>query len=320
MIQQRRVVVSGASGLIGTGLVDGLRQTGHEVRRLVRRRPRYADEIQWDPYAGTIDPAALEGSDAIYHLSGANIGAKRWTDARKKVLYSSRIVTTDFLAETLARLHHPPAVLVSQSAIGIYGHRGDQLLDDYSRPGPSDDFLADLTVDWENAARPAADAGIRVVHPRTGLVVSPDAALMKRLLPLFKAGLGGPLGEGSQWWSWISMRDTINGLIHMMTSELEGPVNLVAPNPVRQGEFAETLANALGRPSAVPVPKLGLKLALGSEKAAAIGLSSTRVSPERLLASGFEFADVGLEATLNRMFGRATNRASLGSGLADEVG
>ena len=311
------VVVSGASGLIGTALVDQLRQTGHEVRRLVRQDPRYADEFRWDPYGGTIDSAALDGSDAVVHLSGANIGSKRWTGSRKGVLYSSRIVTTDFLAETLAGRRRPPSVFVSQSAIGIYGDRGDELLDDYSRPGPSDDFLADLTIDWEKAARPAAKAGIRVVHPRTGLVISPEAPLIERLLPIFRAGLGGPLGDGSQWWSWISLRDTVDGIIHMMTSELDGPVNLVGPNPVRQGEFAELFARVLGRPYAIPVPTFGLKLALGAEKAESIGLSSTRVSPERLLAGGYEFADVDLESALGRMFGASQGEASLSTDLAE---
>lgn len=315
MSQQRRVVVSGASGLIGTALVDRLRQSGNEVRRLVRHVPRYADEYSWDPYAGKIEARALEGTDAVIHLSGANIGAKRWTEARKQVLYSSRIVTTDFLAETLAALHSPPSVFVSQSAIGIYGDRGDELLNDYSRPGPSDDFLADLTVDWERAARPAAEAGIRVVHPRTGLVISPEAALIKRLLPIFKAGLGGPLGDGAQWWSWITLRDSVHGIAHMVDSDLEGPVNLVAPNPVRQMDFAGMLAAALRRPSALPVPKFGLKLALGREKAEAIGFSSTRVSPERLLASGFAFDDVDLEQILNRMLGVAEGKASLSTQL-----
>lgn len=320
MIQQRKVVLSGASGLIGTELVDKLRQTGFEVGRLVRREPKYADEFVWDPYGGTIDPAALADASAVIHLSGANIGAKRWTQQRKQVLYSSRIVTTSFLAETLAGMRTPPSVFVSQSAIGIYGDRGDELLTDYSGPGPKDDFLADLTMDWERAARPASRAGIRVIHPRTGLVISPEAALMKRLIPVFKARIGGPIGDGSQWWSWISMRDTVNGIIHMLSSDLEGPVNLAAPNPVRQREFAGMLASALGRPAAIPVPEFGLKLVLGGEKAEAIGLSSTRVSPERLLASGFEFADVDLEALLHSMFKAGEEGTSVTSDLADEVG
>lgn len=316
MSQQQRVVLSGASGLIGTALTDMLRQNGYEVSRLVRGQPKYADEVQWDPYGKTIDPSALEGAAAVIHLSGANIGEKRWSGRRKEILYSSRIVTTDFLAETLAGMRTPPSVFVAQSAIGIYGDRGDELLNDYSRPGPQDDFLADLTMDWEKAARPASRAGIRVVHPRTGLVISPEAALIKRLLPVFKAGIGGPLGDGSQWWSWISLRDTVNGIVHMMRSDLEGPINLVAPNPVRQGEFAEMFASTLGRPAAIPVPGLGLKLVLGGEKAEAIGLSSTRAVPERLLASGFEFADTDLRAMLDRMFGGDRADRSLSSDAA----
>lgn len=316
MSQQRKVILSGASGLIGTALVDKLRSNGFAVSRLVRRQPRYADEIRWDPYARTIASSALEGSTAVIHLSGANIGEKRWTEQRKQVLYSSRIETTSFLAETLAEMSSPPSVFVSQSAIGIYGDRGDDLLSDYSSPGPSNDFLANLTVDWEKAARPASHAGIRVVHPRTGLVVSPEAALIKRLLPIFKAGIGGPLGDGSQWWSWISLRDTVNGIVHMMNSELEGPVNLVAPNPVRQREFAEIFASALGRRSAVPVPRFGLNLVLGREKAEAIGFSSTRVSPERLLASGFEFSDRDLAVMIEAMLAIDEEDHALTRGVA----
>jgi uncharacterized protein (TIGR01777 family) len=316
MSAQRRVVVSGASGLIGTALVDRLRQTGHEVRRLVRRQPRYADEFYWNPLDGTIDHTVMELSDAVVHLSGANIGAKRWTDERKEVLRSSRIATTSLLAETMAQLRNPPGVFVSQSAIGIYGDRGDELLNDYSGPGPGDDFLAGLTVDWERAARRAARAGIRVVHPRTGLVLARDAALIQRLLPIFKAGLGGPLGDGSQWWSWVSLRDTVEGIIHLLKTDLSGPVNLVAPNPVRQAEFVETLASALGRRAFIPVPELGLKLVLGAEKAEAIGLSSARVVPERLLASGYEFSDTELGVTLGKMFGTAEDDRSRSRGTS----
>ena len=226
---------------------------------------------------------------------------RRWTEARKREIYDSRIITTRVLAGHLATLSNPPPVMISQSAIGIYGDRGDEQLSEASRLGSRDDFLASLTIDWEDAATPAREAGIRVAHPRTGLVLDRRAQLMTRLVPLFKAGLGGPIGAGRQWWSWISLDDVTSALEHLMESDMSGAVNLVSPEPVRQRQFADVLASVVRRPALVPVPRFGMRLVLGAEKADAIGFSSTRVDPVRLREDGFRFADPKLEPTLRRM-------------------
>ena len=301
MSTTKRILISGASGLIGTRLIEALRGNGQDVSTLVRREAQGATEFEWDPDQGVVDDRALKGLDAVVNLSGAGIGDKRWTARRKQVLSDSRIVTTRVLAEHLAALDDPPEVFVSQSAIGIYGDRGDETLTEDSSFGPSDDFLASLTVDWEKAAAPAADAGIRVVHPRTGLVLSQKAQLIERLLPLFRVGLGGRIGNGGQWWSWITLTDVETALRHLIESELDGAVNLVAPSPVRQEEFARLLARAVRRPALLSVPRSAMRLALGGEKAEAIGFSSTRALPARLLSDGFEFADADLETALKRM-------------------
>lgn len=294
------ILMAGSSGLLGTSLTDAFRQQGAEVRRLVRREAKYADEYEWDPYTGEIDDTSLKGVDVVVNLAGANIGEKRWTDRRKKLLYDSRIVTTRFLAEAIASQDDGPSVFVAQSAVGIYGDRGDEVLTEESTLGPRGDFLASLTIDWEEAATPASQAGIRVVQPRTGLVLAPEAALLDRLTPLFKAGLGGSLGGGDQWWSWIDIVDVVAGLIYLINNDISGPFNLTAPEPVRQREFADTMASILNRPSFVPAPGFAMKMALGSEKAEAIGLSSTRAIPDRLIKAGYEFTMASLEASLRR--------------------
>jgi uncharacterized protein (TIGR01777 family) len=296
--EPQRILLTGASGLIGGRLSASLQNDGHEVIRLVRRPTESPAEYRWDPSLGSIDERALKGLDVVINLSGAGIGDKRWTTARKAEIYDSRIGTTQFLAESLAVADERPAVFISQSAIGIYGDRGDELLTEESAVGPLDDFLAALTIDWEAAAAPASVAGIRVVHPRTGLVLARDAQLMRRLVPLFKAGLGGPIGDGRQWWSWITLNDVVGAITHLIDSDLAGPVNLVAPAPVRQREFATALAGQLRRPSKLPVPRFGVRLALGGEKAEAIGYSSTRVVPHRLDADGYQFADPELAPAL----------------------
>lgn len=295
------VLMSGSSGLIGTMLTDRLRLRGVEVRRLVRRDARYADEYSWDPYEKAIDERAMKGVDAVINLNGANIGSKRWTAERKRVLRDSRVATTQFLAQQMTDTIDPPSVFMSQSAIGFYGDRGDEILDESSGRGPEDDFLASLTVDWEAAALPAAEAGIRVIHPRTGLVLAEDAPLLDRLAPIFRAGVGGPIGSGRQWWSWVDVNDVAGAMSFLLESDLSGPFNVVAPEPVRQREFAEVMADVMNRPSAVPVPGFGLKLALGGEKALAIGLSSTRVEPQRLLDAGYSFQETSLEVSLRRV-------------------
>ena len=301
MSEQRQVLVSGASGLIGRRLLQTLEAAGHEVARLVRRDPIEPGEYRWDPYGGFTDPQAFVGIDAVVHLSGAGIGNRRWTTRRKQEIYDSRVVTTRVLAEHLAALDDRPEVLIAQSAIGIYGDRGDEILTERSAVGPDGDFLTDLTIDWEEAAASAEESGIRVVHSRTGLVLDRSAPLMQRLVPLFKAGLGGPIGDGSQWWSWIALDDVVAVIDHLIGSPISGPVNVVAPEPVRQAEFARTLAEVLHRPSFLPAPKLGVQLALGAEKATAIAFSSARVIPERLDADEFEYGGPELEAALRRM-------------------
>ena len=300
MIKGQTVLISGSSGLIGTSLTDALRRRGAEVRRLVRRTARYADEFEWDPYSGRIDARAMKGVDVVVNLSGANIGEGRWTEKRRRVLSESRVVPTRFLAETMVGMREPPSTFVSQSAIGIYGDRGDEILTESSDPGPEDDFLASLTVDWESAAGLARDAGMRVVHPRTGLVLAQGAPLLDRLVPLFRLGLGGPLGSGRQWWSWVDISDVTGSMLHLIDSDHAGPFNVSAPEPVRQSEFADTLASNLRRPAVIPAPSFAMKIALGPEKAESIGLSSTRALPQRLLGTGYEFAETSLERSLIR--------------------
>ncbi len=298
-----RVLISGASGLIGTNLSEHLLSHDHEVVRLVRSEPRAAEERYWNPAAGEIDRGAFDGVDAVVNLSGAGIGDRRWTDRRKREIRDSRIATTALLAETIAGLSTPPAVFVSQSAIGFYGERGDEILTEDSGPGALDDFLTGVTVDWEQAATPARDAGVRVVHPRTGLVLAAGTQLLGRLVPIFRVGGGGTLGDGSQWWSWISVEDEIRALAHLLEGDLAGPVNLVAPHPVTNAEFTRVLADILNRPALVKVPRFALNLVLGEEAAEALGFGSTRVLPDRLVQSGFEFCHPTLESALRSLLG-----------------
>jgi uncharacterized protein (TIGR01777 family) len=242
-----RIAVTGASGLVGSALVPALRAGGHEVLRLVRREPRGADEVRWDPAAKTIEAARLEGLDAVVHLSGENIADGRWTDAKKARLRSSRVGSTRFLSETLAGLARKPSVLVSASAVGYYGDRGEAWLAENALPAT--DFFGQLSVEWEAAAAHAAHAGIRVVHPRTGIVLSPaGGALAKMLLP-FKLGIGGVVGSGRQYFSWIALDDVVGVIHHMLArSDLSGPVNVAAPEPVTNAELTKTLGPCAGAP------------------------------------------------------------------------
>lgn len=298
-----RVLLSGASGLIGSRLRLDLAVDGHDVRQLVRSKPDGVKRFHWDPNKGEIDTEALAGTAAVIHLSGAPIGTGRWTKRRKRLLHDSRVVTTRFLSEQLAAADSPPRILVSQSAIGIYGDRGDEILTEGSTLGPRDDFLASLTIDWESAADPARDAGIRVVHPRTGLVLIPRSQLLGRLVPLFKAGLGGRLGSGQQWWSWVTLDDVSRVVRFLIARDVSGPMNLVAPNPVRQSDFTRSLARVLRRPAYATVPRFVMRAALGREKAYSLGFSSTRALPARLTESGFRFGDTDIEEALQRLVG-----------------
>ena len=290
-----RILISGASGLIGTALTSSLLADGHAVTKLVRREPG-AGEISWDPAAGKLDPSAFDDCDAVINLSGAGIGDKRWTDEYKRELLTSRVATTELLATTMAALERKPAVLLSGSAVGWYGDRGDERLDELSPPGS--DFLSGLCQTWEAATAAAAAAGIRTAHLRTGIVLSRHGGALKKQLPLFKLGLGGRFGGGHQWQSWISIDDEVEAIKHLLSSEIFGAVNVTAPNPVTNIEFTATLAKALHRPAVLPVPMFGPKLLLGGELVESLLLSSQRVLPTALLRGGYEFQHATLDAAL----------------------
>ena len=296
-----KIVVSGASGLIGTQLVAKLSSSGHEVIRLVRRSPK-AGEIQWNPKSGTLDAAALEGTDAVIHLSGAGIGDKRWTDGYRKEILDSRTATTALLANTMASLSRKPSVFLSGSAIGIYGARNDEQLTEVSTHGTG--FLAEVCEQWEAAAKPAVDAGIRTVYLRTGIVLSPKGGALKKLLPLFKLGVGGKFGNGKHWQSWISIDDEIGAIEHLLTANVSGAVNLTAPNPVTNAEFTKVLASVLKRPAIVPVPTFAPKILLGGELADALLFTGQRVIPAALNASGYNFKHTTLESAFRSLLSK----------------
>lgn len=290
-----RIAVTGASGLIGSALAESLTASSHEVVRLVRHEPRSADEARWDPAAGTVDAAGLEGCRAIVHLAGAPIGTRRWTDARKKELRDSRVLGTAAIARAAAAMSTPPEVLLCGSAIGFYGDTGDSWVDESSPAGAG--FLADLVRDWEAAAEPARAAGIRTVHARTGLVVSTAGGAWAPLFPLFRAGLGGRLGDGRQFWSFIALHDEVAALRHLLdASAVSGPVNLTAPDPLTNRQITAAMGRVLHRPTLAAVPGPVLRLTLG--EFAGDVLSSQRVRPKVLLDSGFSFAFPKIEEAL----------------------
>ena len=281
-----RVAVTGARGLIGGALAASLRADGHEVVGVSRSADLAEPTVVWDVELGTIDTDALEGLDAIVHLAGQSI-AGRWTSARKSAIMSSRVESTKLLAAAVSRLDAKPPVFVCGSAIGFYGGRGDDELTERALPG--DGFLADVCKRWELAAVPVTDAGVRLVRIRTGLVVGPGAEALRRMVRITKLGAGGPLGPGQQWWSWISLDDEVRAIRHLIDADsLVGPVNLAAPNPLRQREFQRALSTALRRPSFMPAPRFAIRAALG-EMGQALLLDSTRVFPDVLVDSGFQF-------------------------------
>lgn len=290
------VAVTGSSGLIGRALVARLRLDGRRVRQLVRsQRGQSSDDIVWDPARGLLDPRDLEGADAVVNLAGEPL-AQRWTSARRQAIRDSRVHGTELLARAIAALDRKPDVLLSGSAVGIYGDRGDEAVDEASAPGT--DFLASVAREWEAATDAARDAGVRVVLLRTGIVLSSHGGALERLLPPFRLGVGGPIGTGRQWMSWISLDDHVNAMGHALrTTGVHGPVNLVAPNPVTNAEFTATLGRVLGRPALVPVPAFALELLYG-EMARATILSGQRVLPRALLRSGFHFSHPTLEQAL----------------------
>jgi uncharacterized protein (TIGR01777 family) len=294
-----RIAVTGSTGLIGSALVRSLLDDGHEVVRLVRREPQErADgsvEVRWNPPLRAIDRKGLTGVDAAVHLAGAGVGDQRWTARYKRRIHDSRILGTATLADALAALPKPPRVLVSGSAVGYYGQTGDAVIDESAPAGG--DFLARVCVEWEAATAPAADAGIRVAHARTGLVVGSGGGAFARLFPLFKLGLGGRLGDGRQYWSFISLRDEVASLRHLIdTQGLSGPFNLTAPVPVTNAEVTAALGRVLRRPTVFAVPEFALKAALGEMAVEVVG--SHRCVPTRLLDSGFRFAHTTVDQAI----------------------
>ncbi|MEV0704043.1 TIGR01777 family oxidoreductase [Saccharopolyspora sp. NPDC050389] len=288
-----RVVVAGSSGLIGTSLVAALRQAGHEVVRLVRRIPTAPDERGWDPEGGQLDADALDGADAVVNLCGAGIGDKRWTPERKRQLVHSRVRPTEVLAEAVAERGVP--VLANGSAVGFYGDSGSKPVTEASEPGA--DFLSDLCQRWEAATRPAADAGARVVRLRSGLVISPSGGLLGQLRPLFSMLLGGRLGDGTQYMSWISLDDEVAAIRFVLERpEVAGPVNLTGPAPVTNAEFTRALGEALGRPAPWIVPGFALRIALG--ELADQALTGQRALPTVLESAGFAFQHPSVGAAL----------------------
>jgi hypothetical protein len=289
------VAITGATGLIGTPLVAHLRSSGHTVTRIVRKSAAAGDR-QWDPTAASLDPSLFAGVDAVIHLAGAGIGDHRWTDQYKSEIRSSRVHSTDLIARALASSADGPKVLLSGSAIGIYGDRGDEALDETSVLGTG--FLADVCREWEHATAPAEQSGVRVAHVRTGIVLTPAGGALKKLLPLFRLGLGGRFGNGKQWQSWISIDDEVAAITSLLTLDTVGAVNLTAPNPVTNAEFTRVLGKVLKRPALFPVPAIGPRLVVGRELADNLLFQGQRVQPAALQGAGYRFVHPDLESAL----------------------
>ncbi|MET9698190.1 TIGR01777 family oxidoreductase [Streptomyces sp. NPDC006529] len=287
-----RIVVTGSAGLIGSALVRSLRTDGHDIVRLVRRAPAAADEAEWDPRRGYVAPGTLTGADAVVHLAGAGVGDHRWSAAYKREIRESRVLGTTAIATAVAAAERPPAVLVCGSAIGYYGDTGQRAVDESAPAGTG--FLPSVCVEWEAAAAPAHAAGVRTVFARTGLVVAAEGGAWGKLFPVFRAGLGGRLGDGRQYWSYISLHDEIAALRHLIdTPALSGPVNLTAPEPLTNREVTAAMGRVLRRPTVCAVPAAAMRLALGEFAEDVLG--SQRVRPARLLESGFVFRHPGIE-------------------------
>lgn len=303
-----KILISGSSGLIGSALVRSLEGQGHEVMRLVRAQSRGGEHaVRWDPAGGRLDRVLLEGVGAVIHLAGENVAAARWTTERKLLIRDSRVKSTELLASTIARLAKPPRTFLCASAVGIYGDRGDEVLREDSPPGTG--FLADVCRVWEAATEPARNHGVRVANLRFGIVLSASGGALVKMLPPFKAGVGGVIGSGRQYMSWITLDDAVGAIRHTLETErLAGPVNVVAPNPVTNREFTRTLGRVLGRPTLFPVPAFALKMALG-EMAQEL-LASQRAEPAKLLASGYTFLYPELEAALRHVLGASARRAT----------
>jgi uncharacterized protein (TIGR01777 family) len=298
-----KILVSGSHGLVGKALIHSLIGDGHEVVRLVRREQTFgAPEVEWHPNQGRLDAEHLEGFDVVVHLAGENIASGRWTSEKKRAIRESRVKGTMLLSQSLARLSRPPSVFLSASAIGYYGNRGDELLTEESMPG--EDFLAGVCVEWEKATQPAVEKGIRTICTRFGIILDAnEGALAKMLLP-FRICIGGRIGDGKQWMSWIALDDVVNGLKFLMEDKAtRGPVNFVAPNAVTNAEFTNTLGRVLSRPTLFPVPAFAARLAFG-EMADALLLASQKVEPSVLEDRGFTYYWPSLEPTLRHLLNR----------------
>ena len=297
-----KILVTGSSGLIGSQLIPYLVARDHAVVRLVRSETeRGSDAIRWDPVAGTVDRVAIEGLDAVVHLAGEDISSGTWTAAKKARIRQSRVEGTRLLARTLASLDRRPHVFACASATGYYGDRGDEILTEESGPGTG--FLASVCRDWEEAAAPAAEAGVRVVHLRIGVVLSADGGALARMLGPFRLGLGGPLGSGRQYVSWVAIDDAVGAIGHVLSTQtLRGAVNVASPNPVTQSAFARTLGHVLGRPTLLSTPAFAVRLMFG-EMADELLLAGQRLEPARLLSSGYAFRFPELEAALRHLLG-----------------
>jgi len=291
-----KILVSGSHGLVGKALIRSLTSDGHEIVRLVRGKPSGATEIEWHPNQEKLDAASLEGLDAVVHLAGESIASGRWTDEKKRAIRDSRVKGTALLSDALARLSRPPSVFVSASAIGYYGNRGDELLTEKSAPG--DDFLANVCVEWENATIPTIEKGIRTVHARFGIILDAKEGALGKMLTPFRMGIGGRIGDGKQWMSWIDIDDVVNGLRSLIAGSVTGPVNFVAPNPVTNAEFTKTLGRVLSKPTLFPVPAFAARLAFG-EMGDALLLSSARVKPGVLQHFAYPTLESALRHLLN---------------------
>lgn len=289
-----RIVIGGASGFLGRPLVKQLRANGHEVVRLVRREPAAPDEVTWRPNQGQLDPAVVDGADAAINLGGAGVGDHRWNEEYKRLIRSSRVNSTEMLARAVGAAQRPPRVLLNASAVGYYGDTGDGEVDEAGKPGSG--FFPEVCQAWEAATAPAEEAGIRVAHLRNGLVLGPDGGLLGPMLPMFRLGLGGPLGNGRQWMPWISLADALAAMEFLLTADVTGAVNLTGPAPVRNKVFARTLGRVLRRPAVLPVPALALRLVIGEFGREAV--ASQRVLPAVLTGAGYRFEHPDLEAAL----------------------
>jgi uncharacterized protein len=294
-----KILISGSHGLVGQALIKSLEPEGHQIFRLVRHYPGSPFEIEWSPDRYSIALSLIEGFDAVVHLAGESIAEGRWTEEKKKRIRESRVKGTKLLSDALANLTDPPKTLISASAIGYYGDRGDELLTESSAPG--NDFLSQVCVEWEQATSHATQMGIRVVNTRFGIILDKNGGALKKMLPPFRMGLGGRIGSGKQWMSWITLDDVVGALKYALTNEaLSGPANFVVPNPVRNAEFTKTLGQVLSRPTLFPIPAFGVRLLFG-EMADALLLSSQRVEPQKLQRSEYQFLYPQLEPALRHI-------------------